>query len=302
MIRRLHSHSLKIRDSEKSLEFYVNRLGMIIVGHTQGIGREPDRYYLSFGEIDATRLELICDRQDTAIVYEHDDGDLYWKTGITVPDVDIARERLHFSGVEVSEPGQFGEIGYMCHLTDPDGYIIELLQHSFGQNEVSIEPDPDLRLGVAATLAHITLRAKNPAVTIPFYRDLLGMRLLSQQVVDPPGFTLYFLAYTDEMPPSGGIHAVEDREWVWQRPYTLIELQHVRGTENTEFEYHTDEDGPLGFRGITIFATDRAEVYRRAKSFTFKVESPRDGGLLRTDAPLILRDPDGTLIRIIDRE
>ena len=299
MTRRLHHHSLKVSDAEQSLEFYVNRLGMLIVGHTEATGDEPDRYYLSFGGTDDTWLELIADRNPSHIGYEHDEGDLYWKTNITVPDLDIARERLYFNGIQVSEPAQFGDIGYMCHLNDPDGYIIELLQHTHGRNAQPIEADPDIRLGSQPTLAHVTLRCRNPAISIPFYRDLLGMRLLSRQHIDQRGFTLYFLAFTDETPPSGDINSVEDREWLWQRPYSMVELQHVNGTEGTGFSYRTDEDGPYGFRGITIHAADRPELFRKAKGFSFTIETP-ENGLLQAGEPLIFRDPDGTQIRVID--
>ena len=189
----------------------------------------------------------------------------------------------------------------MCHLKDPDGYIIELLQHTFGRNQQPPEPDPDLLLGSQPTLAHITLRCKNPAVSIPFYRDLLGMRLMSRQQINERGFTLYFLAYTDEVTPSEDINSVQDREWLWQRPYTMIELQHIRRSEDTVFEYRTDEDGPYGFRGVTIFAADRPELFRRTKGFNFTVESP-ESGYLAPGQPLILRDPDGTQIRIVDQE
>ena len=36
--------------------------------------------------------------------------------------------------IEVSEPAQFQEIGYLCHTKDPAGYSIKLLQHTFEKN------------------------------------------------------------------------------------------------------------------------------------------------------------------------
>lgn len=296
---RIKHHSLQVSDANKSLEFYSHTLGMHITGHTEGLAGQPDRYYLSFGEPGSSELELICDGRESLIGYEHDQGDLYWKTGITVPDVNIARERLYFAGVDVSEPHQFRDIGCLCHLNDPDGYVLELLQHRFASNHDPVEPEPAYKLGSKPTLGQITIRTKNPALSIPFYRDLLGMQLLSRQPVDPPGFTLYFLAYTDETPPSGDLDSVADREWLWQRPYTTIELQHVWGTENGTFSYRTDEDGPLGFRGITVATTDLAALHRRAKAFTFTVVSPKAGQSLNPGQPLVLRDPDGTLITAV---
>ena len=289
---RIKHHSLKVYDARESLEFYTGRLGMHISGHETGSDGSADRYHLTFGEPGSSELELICDHADSPIGYEHDQGDLYWKTGITVPDVDIARDRLYFAGVDVSEPRQFRNVGYVCHLKDPDGFVIELLQHDFAANHKPVAPDPAYKLGSQPTLGQITIRTKNPALSVPFYRDLLGMTLLSRQSVDPPGFSLYFFAFTDEMPPSGDIEAVEDREWLWQRPYTTIELQHVWGTEESTFAYRTDEDGPLGFRGISLAVSDIDGLRRRAATFSSRGEFAQDG-----DA-LILRDPDGTRIAV----
>ncbi len=298
--RRLQYHTLQVSDAQQSLEFYCHRLGMHIVGHTEGTFGTADRYLLAFDGPESGQLELLCDRSNSPIGYEHDEGDLYWKTGITVPDVNIARERLYFGGVQVSEPHQFRDIGYLCHLRDPDGYVIELLQHRFAANHTPCEPDSSYALGSAPTIGQVTIRSRNPATSIPFYRDLLGMQLLSRQNVDIPGFTLYFLGFTDERSPSGDVNSVEDREWLWQRPYTTIELQHVWGTENADTAYRTDEDGPLGFRGITVTTDDRAALLRRARSFTFVVESPAEGDAVPADAPLVLRDPDGTKVTVIE--
>ena len=48
---------------------------------------------------------------------------------------------------EVSDPTQFYDIGYLCHLTDPDGFSIELLQHTFEKNFVKMSMDTSMVLG-----------------------------------------------------------------------------------------------------------------------------------------------------------
>ena len=58
----------------------------------------------------------------------------------------------------------------------------------------------------------------------------LGVKLLSIQSI-PNMFHLYFLACTDKRPPSDDVNAVEIREWLWKRPYTILELQHYPGTD-----------------------------------------------------------------------
>ena len=215
---------------------------MNIIGHTEGDAETPSRYQLTFGANDLTALELLYGNEEPRSLYQHDDGDLYWKTGITLPDVDNACERLRHHGIEVTDPHQFRDIGYLCHLADPDGYVIELLQHKFAENHTPTVADPALALGAPPTLGQITIRVTDIERSLAFYRGFLGMDLLSRQVVEPSEFTLYFLAFTDEAQPRSDLDAVENREWLWQRPYTTIELQHVWGRDDGSFRYRTDEN------------------------------------------------------------
>ena len=53
------------------------------------------------------------------------------------------------------------------------------------------------------------------------------MKLLSIQDISAYGFCLYFLAFTSETPPvPTELESVENREWLWQRPFTTLEIQH----------------------------------------------------------------------------
>ena len=156
-------------------------------------------------------------------------ADRYWKIGITLPNVDMAVAQLRGRGVEVSEPKQFQDIGYMSHLADPAGYQIELLQHDFAGNRPVGAGDRDAVLGGIVALAAVTLRTNDLAGALAIYRDQMGMKLLSVQPVVGFGFTLYFLGFTDEVPPGVGLEDVAHREWLWKRRYTTLELQLVDG-------------------------------------------------------------------------
>ena len=58
------------------------------------------------------------------------------------------------------------------------------------------------------------------------------MKLLSIQDISAYGFCLYFLAFTSETPPvPSELESVENREWLWQRPYTTLEIQHRPGAQ-----------------------------------------------------------------------
>lgn len=230
---------LRARSPETLARFYVERLGMTVLD-------EGPPIVVGYGGNDAA-IEL--QRASAGADYGHRREDRYWKIGITLPNVDIARAQLAEAGVSVSQPNQFGDIGYMCHLQDQEGFSIELLQHRFGAQRAQGEGNPARVLGGGARVGQITLRTKNLDAALAFYRDRLGMTLLSIQPVTDYGFTLYFLAFTDERPPASDLEAVGNREWLWQRPYTTLELQHVPGSARS---FTLPGDGEAGFAGIAI--------------------------------------------------
>ncbi len=220
--------------------FYVERLGMtrrscqgrILVGYDDG---------------EDTAIELRPSQAGAS--YAHRRIDRYWKIGITLPNVDIAYEQLRDGGVAVTKPRQFGDIGYMCHLDDPEGFKIELLQHDFEGNRSGQAGDRTSLLGGGARIGQITLRTARLEAALAFYRDRLGMTLLSVQPVPDFGFTLYFMAFTDEAPPVDDLEAIGNREWLWRRPYTTIELQDFGGAST---DFVLPDAGAAGFAGLVI--------------------------------------------------
>ena len=320
-------HTLLVSDLEASVAFYRERLGMQLQRSIQAADTSGERHaLLAFppraGNIDVplTRLHLVQRAASTALLSQHgaEDADAedtapagYWKIAVTLADVHAAAVRLRAAGVEVSEPRQFRDIGYLCHFADPDGHTIELLQHTFGACEPSstdpngADPDgadPDgedgsLPLGGPGHFGLITLRVKDPEVSLRYYRDVLGMRLLSRQTVAPYRFTLYFLAFTEETPPLADIDAVENREWLWQRPYTVLELQHRWGSEEGDFRYRVGDD--TGFNSFSIAAADAqqaADEFARA-GLAITVGAPF-AEVFHSDARTTC-DPDGYALRIV---
>lgn len=214
---RIAALRLRVADPEKQAEFYRAALGMAV--HAEGPNRR-----VGYPGQDADLLLM-----PGGGGYTHDRGHRYWKIGITLPDVDLAAHALRDVGVAVSAPGQFLDIGYMCHLTDPEGFSIELLQHDFEGNRPDGAADPAAPFA-DARIGQITLRTGDIAAEDAFCRGL-GMRLMSMQDVAPYGFDLHFYAFTDEVPPEPDLWSVANREWLWKRPYTTLEFQHLAGAQ-----------------------------------------------------------------------
>ena len=196
--------------------FYTNNLGM--TADWQG-----SALCLSYDKAGAM---IRFEKSDSPAPYQYTRADRYWKIGITLPNVDLAYEQLIANDIFVSEPKQFRDIGYLCHLSDPGGFQIELLQHTFEGQEKTSNGDPARPLGGGAQIGQITIRTTDIGKELAHYQDRLGMTLLSVQPVHDFGFDLYFLAFTNEQPPYPDLRAIENRPWLWQRPYTTIEIQH----------------------------------------------------------------------------
>ena len=214
---RMSALRLRAADPRQLAAFYRDILGM-------SVREEGPNVRVGYAGEDADLL-----LQPGGGGYTHDQGQRYWKIGITVPDVDLAAAHLRARDVPVSAPNQFLDIGYMCHLADPEGFVIELLQHDFEGNRPLQAANPDAPFA-QARIGQITLRTGDIASEDSFWRAQ-GMSLLCMQEVAPYGFDLHFYAFTQESPPNPDLWSVKNREWLWKRPYTTLEFQHVAGAQ-----------------------------------------------------------------------
>jgi len=292
----LTHNCLRIHQPEKLVDFYTRKFGMKLLGDLETESGEK-WYYLGFADGPGvlwnpikTYLELRHNpKTANTVPYKPSRNETYWKIGLTTPDVDEAAERLRASGVSVADGSQFRDIGFLTHLADPEGFGIELLQHDFKSNFRRGTPSADLPLGFPATLGQITLRISDAEASLRFYRDQLGMKLLSRQDVSPYGFVLYFLAWTDDTPPSPDVDAVENREWLWKRPYTTLELQHIVGHAG----YRPPASNEAGFLGMRAHSSNIRGLKTHLASLGISIVNSSDD-----DDPIGLpsfeiRDPDG---------
>lgn len=245
----LYKHSLYISNKKNSLDFYINKLGMKLINEFKK--DEKEIYHLQFNEdTNEVILELIYEENNIQTVYQNTKERLtgYWKFAISIKDVNIARKKLLEEGIDVTIAFQVPNVAYLCHFKDPDGYTIELIQHKFEQNHTIEKEDKNYKLGNKAVLSLITYRVKDIKKSLDFYMNELGMKLLSKMDVSQRGFNLYFLAFFKGETPNRNIEAIDNRQWLWQRDFTMIELQEV--FNNSQEENFTYEVGKTsGFKG-----------------------------------------------------
>ncbi|WP_260006728.1 VOC family protein [Leisingera sp. M527] len=218
-MKRLSGLRLQVKNPERLAGFYADVFGM-------DVRTEGEAWRAGYAGQDADLILL-----PGGVQGPHRRDERYWKIGICLPDLDIACEYLRQKGVEVSAPHQFRDIGYMAHLHDPEGFAVELLQHDFLGNRPDGAGNAALPLGGGAHIGQITLRTGDIAAEVLAHAD---MKLLSVQNVAELGFDLHFLAFTDETPPDPDLRAVANREWLWRRPYTTLEFQHIAGAQMRE--------------------------------------------------------------------
>lgn len=189
-------------------KFYVDVLGMAVFDDGS-IGYDGPNAHLKFVKAENP--------------YVSSAHDLYWKIAIALPNIDLAYEQLRSSGVDVGRPYQFQDIGYLAHFTDPEGFTVELIEHEFKGHRAEQAFDTNL-FGGGPHLNLLTLRTDDIQETKAICENW-GMTPLSIQRVEPNRFMLYFYAFTDELPPLHDLEAIENRPWLYQRPYTVLEIQ-----------------------------------------------------------------------------
>jgi len=127
--RLLHT-MLRVRDLDKSIDFYTRHLGMKELRRKDFPSGEFTLAFVGYGdEVDHTVLEL-THNWDQEEPYELGDG--FGHIAIGVPDIYGVCEKLEAEGVSIPRPpGPMKHGGpEIAFIEDPDGYKIELIQRS----------------------------------------------------------------------------------------------------------------------------------------------------------------------------
>ncbi len=228
---RIDAICLRAPDPQSLKRFYRDTLGM----------RERADGTIGYAEEEAgLRFEKSERSYDMSV------DDLYWKISISVPNIDLACEQLSGRGVAVDGPRQFGDVAYLAHFKDPAGFAIELLDHWFKGGRPAEDNDQRL-LGGGAHLNLLTLRTHDIRQVESICTEI-GMTPLSVIPVREHGFTLYFYGVPDEGLPNPDLQAVENRTWVYRRPYTVLEVLH----HEQDTEMRRPAAGEAGYHGALL--------------------------------------------------
>ncbi len=127
-MRMLHT-MLRVGNMERSVKFYTEVMGMKLLRTTD---RPEQKYALAFVGYGAEDTQSVIELTYNYGVDKYDMGNAFGHLAIEVPDAYKACEAVKAKGGVVSrEAGPVkGGSTVIAFVQDPDGYKIELIQHS----------------------------------------------------------------------------------------------------------------------------------------------------------------------------
>ena len=125
--RLLHT-MIRVKDLEKSLDFYTRLLGMTLLRRSDYPGGRFTLAFVGYGDEAATAVIELTHNWDQAEPYTIGSG--FGHIAIAVPDIHGACAALAGEGVPVPRPpGPMKHGGtVIAFVEDPDGYRIELIE------------------------------------------------------------------------------------------------------------------------------------------------------------------------------
>ena len=119
---------IRVKDLEKSKDFYTRHLGMKILRENEFPSGEFTLCFVGYGEdIDNTVIELTYNWGQEE---NYDLGNGFGHLAIGVPDIYGTCAQMEKEGVEVPRPAGPMKHGgsVIAFIKDPDGYMIELIE------------------------------------------------------------------------------------------------------------------------------------------------------------------------------
>ena len=125
---RLAHTMIRVRDLEKSLDFYTRLLGMRVLRQKEYPDGKFTNTFIGYGPEDTNTLIELTYNWDQEESYELGTG--WGHLALEVPDVYAACEALEKEGANIPRPAGPMKHGtrVIAFVEDPDGYKIELLE------------------------------------------------------------------------------------------------------------------------------------------------------------------------------
>lgn len=125
--RLLHT-MIRVRDLEKSKDFYSRHLGMKLLREKDFPGGRFTNAFMGYGDESGHTVLELTHNWDQEEAYTHGSG--FGHIAVAVPDIHAACERMKADGVNIPRPPGPMKHGttVIAFIEDPDGYKIELIE------------------------------------------------------------------------------------------------------------------------------------------------------------------------------
>jgi len=169
----------------------------------------------------------------------------------------------------------------LAFALDPDGYWLEIVKRG-----------PDTGFKTYYNLSQTMIRVKDPAKTLPFYKDIMGMTLVGEKQFSD--FSLFFLA---TIPKGVTPPAFNEYNKLWCQ---VLELTHNHGTEsNASFSYHNGNDEPKGFGHLAFLVDDVNAACADLENLGYKFKKKPNEGTIKGIAFVL--DSDNYWVELVQR-
>lgn len=270
---------IRIKDPKPTLEFYGKHFGMTLVafrhfpkwnfslyfmathpeGHKLPFEPDSDEAFTYLNQISGTVLELTHNHgTESDPEFKHHNGNSdprgFGHIGFIVDELEPFCEKLIADGVNFQKKPSEGTMRSIAFALDPDNYWIEILTRSKAMPATEVVGKPSFQ--------QTMLRIKDPKLSIPFYRDILGMSVVYETHFPSAKFSLYFMGSFPEghkLPEDPT--SKEAGEYARSVSSCLLELTHNHGTEDdADFKHHNGNSDPRGFGHIGFLTDNLNEV------------------------------------------
>jgi len=260
--------------------------------HTPG-SPEAHKYLWS---TDGCTLELTFNHESEEGYHPgNQPGDGFGHIAMAVPNLAEAVAHLDRAGVAFKKRPEEGKMRTIAFAYDPDLYWVEL-----------VERDPASNLVPQFALAQTMIRVKDPAPSLAFYTQHLGMTHV--RTSHNSDFSTYFLASLPlgcSPPPPADPTSADAKKYLVEELYPrgipVLEFTHNHCTEkDAAFSYaNGNETGRRGFGHLGFLVSDVYATYDKLSSAGVAFHKTPDGGSMKGLA--FAKDPDGYLIEIIKK-